>query len=233
MKNKRNGERLLSNMESEKTGEEACPGKDTEQMGMERDSKTQKKMRQEEMLPEEMRFEAVTADIERATGFVNQYLEALDCPMNTQVQIDIAIDELFGNIVHYAYPNGSGPVWVRAEVETEAESDNVCAGAEPGCASTGRDSAYKTERKTIILTFRDCGIPYDPLARKDPDTALPLEEREPGGLGIYMVKQSMDVLSYEYKDGKNILTVKKTLIINGAHRRARNGCLRSPASGAK
>lgn len=210
MKNKRNnGERPLSDMKFGKTGEEACPGKDTEQTGMDRDSKTQKEMRQEKMLPEEMCFEAVTADIARATEFVNQYLDELGCPMKVQVQIDIAIDELFGNIVHYAYPNGKGPVWVRVEMEVEVKTDNVCAGAEPGSASTGSDSAYKTECKTLILTFRDCGIPYDPLARKDPDTALSLEEREPGGLGIYMVKKSMDVLSYEYRDGQNILTVKK------------------------
>ncbi|MCC8100703.1 MAG: ATP-binding protein [Clostridiales bacterium] len=133
------------------------------------------------MSKREMRFEAVTADIERATEFVNQYLDELGCPIKTQVQIDIAIDELFGNIVHYAYPQGGGAVWVRIE----------------------------TENKTLILTFRDCGIPYDPLARKDPDITLSLEEREPGGLGIFMVKKSMDALSYEYKDGQNILTVKK------------------------
>ncbi|MCD8104577.1 MAG: ATP-binding protein [Lachnospiraceae bacterium] len=137
----------------------------------------------------EMRFEAVVADIGRATEFVDQYLEEQDCPMKAQMQIDIAIDELFGNIVHYAYPQGSGPVWVRVGIEPDSE----CAG------------------RVIVLTFRDCGIPYDPLSRKDPDTTLSLEEREPGGLGIYMVKKSMDALSYEYKDGQNVLAVSKII----------------------
>ena len=62
-----------------------------------------------------------------------------------------------------------------------------------------------------IITFIDSGMPYDPLARPDPDVTLPAEEREIGGLGIYMVKKSMDNISYEYKDGKNILTIKKYL----------------------
>ncbi|MBR3437853.1 MAG: ATP-binding protein, partial [Lachnospiraceae bacterium] len=64
---------------------------------------------------------------------------------------------------------------------------------------------------TVIITFMDNGMPYDPTAKADPDTSLPAEEREIGGLGIFMTKRSMDEISYEYKDGKNILTLKKHL----------------------
>ena len=63
----------------------------------------------------------------------------------------------------------------------------------------------------MTITFIDCGMPYDPLAKPDPDTTLSVEEREIGGLGIFMVKKSMDDMTYEYRDGKNILTIKKNL----------------------
>ena len=62
---------------------------------------------------------------------------------------------------------------------------------------------------SVSVTFMDSGEPYDPLAKADPDTTLSAEERQIGGLGIYMVKKSMDEIAYEYKDGQNILTIKK------------------------
>jgi anti-sigma regulatory factor (Ser/Thr protein kinase) len=63
----------------------------------------------------------------------------------------------------------------------------------------------------VTITFIDNGVPYDPLAKADPDTTLSAEERDIGGLGIYMVKKSMDDIIYEYKDGQNILKIKKYL----------------------
>ena len=63
----------------------------------------------------------------------------------------------------------------------------------------------------MIITFIDGGMPYDPLAAADPNTKLSAEERDIGGLGIYIVKKSMDEISYEYKDGKNVLSIKKKL----------------------
>ena len=103
--------------------------------------------------------------------------------MKAQMQIDIAIDELFGNIAHYAYNPEIGQATVRVEVV-----ENPLA---------------------VTITFIDNGVPYDPLAKADPDTTLSAEEREIGGLGIYMVKKSMDDITYEYKDGQNILKIKK------------------------
>ena len=100
------------------------------------------------------------------------------------MQIDIAIDELFGNIAQYAYNPETGDATVRVEVVKNPLS--------------------------VVITFIDNGIPYDPLKKADPDTTLSAEEREIGGLGIYMVKKSMDEIAYEYKDGQNILTIKKT-----------------------
>ena len=63
----------------------------------------------------------------------------------------------------------------------------------------------------MVITFIDNGVPYDPLAKADPDTTLSAEERDFGGLGIFMVKKTMDEIAYEYKDGQNILVIKKNL----------------------
>ena len=133
----------------------------------------------------ELTIAATVENIETVTDFVNEQLEALDCPMKAQMQIDIAIDELFGNIAHYAYHPEVGNATVRVEVTEEPLA--------------------------VIVTFIDKGMPYDPLRAAEPDIALSAEERNLGGLGIYMVKKSMDEITYEYKDGKNILSIKKKL----------------------
>lgn len=133
----------------------------------------------------ELTIDATVENISQVTAFVDEQLEALDCPMKAQMQIDIAIDELFGNIAHYAYNPDVGPATVRVEVINDPMA--------------------------VVITFIDRGVPYDPLKKADPDTSLSAEEREIGGLGIFMVKKSMDEISYTYKDGQNILTIKKNI----------------------
>ena len=133
----------------------------------------------------ELTIAATIENIETVTDFVNEQLEAYDCPMKAQMQIDIAIDELFGNIAHYAYNPEIGSATVRVEVIEDPLS--------------------------VVITFIDNGIPYDPLKKEDPNTTLSADEREIGGLGIFMVKKTMDDVIYEYKDGQNILTIKKSL----------------------
>ena len=133
----------------------------------------------------ELTIAATVENIETVTDFVNEQLEAYDCPMKAQVQIDIAIDELFGNIAHYAYNPEVGSATVRVEVVEDPLS--------------------------VIITFIDNGVPYDPLKKDDPDTTLSAEDREIGGLGIFMVKKTMDDIIYEYKDGQNRLTIVKKI----------------------
>lgn len=131
----------------------------------------------------ELTINATIENVAAVTAFVDEQLEQLDCPMKTQMQVDIAIDELFGNIANYAYNPEIGAATVRVEV-----TDDPLA---------------------VVITFIDNGVPYDPLAKADPDITLSAGEREIGGLGIYMVKKIMDDVSYEYKDGLNILQIKK------------------------
>ena len=133
----------------------------------------------------EMTIDAAIENIPAVTAFVEEQLEQYNCPMKAQMQIDIAIDELFSNIAQYAYNPKTGKATVRVEVTENPMS--------------------------VIITFIDNGVPYNPLAKADPDVTLSADEREIGGLGIFMVKKSMDDISYEYKDGQNILKIKKNI----------------------
>jgi anti-sigma regulatory factor (Ser/Thr protein kinase) len=133
----------------------------------------------------EITIAATVENIDVVTDFVNEQLESCDCPIKAQMQIDIAIDELFSNIAHYAYNPETGDATVRVEVVEDPMA--------------------------VVITFIDKGIPYDPLKKADPNTALSAEEREIGGLGIFMVKKTMDDITYEYKDGQNILKIKKNI----------------------
>ena len=133
----------------------------------------------------ELTINAVIENIPAVTEFVEEQLEVLGCPMRVQMQINIAIDELFSNIAYYAYNPDVGPATVRVEVQQEPPA--------------------------VVISFIDNGVPYDPLSKEDPDTSLSAEDRKIGGLGIYMVKKSMDAVTYEYKNGQNILTIKKSI----------------------
>ncbi|MBR5769136.1 MAG: ATP-binding protein [Clostridia bacterium] len=135
--------------------------------------------------PKEMTIEATLESIPVVTDFVNDELEEFGCPLRARFQIDVAIDELLGNIAQYAYDPETGPATVRVEVEDEPLS--------------------------VVITFIDHGKPYDPLAKEDPDTTLSVEDRDIGGLGIFVVKQTMDDITYEYKNGQNILRIKKNI----------------------
>jgi len=133
----------------------------------------------------EITVDAIVANVEAVTAFVDEQLEALDCSMKAQTQIDIAIDELFSNIAYYAYTPETGKATIR--FESEENSD------------------------VVSISFIDSGVPYNPLEKEDPDITLGVEERQIGGLGIFMVKKSMDSIEYKYENCNNILTIKKTI----------------------
>ncbi|MBD9151326.1 MAG: ATP-binding protein [Lachnospiraceae bacterium] len=133
----------------------------------------------------EITVDATIDNVQTITDFVDERLEEMNCPVKAQMQIDIVIDELCSNVARYAYSDRTGKVTVSV--------DTV-------------DKPMK-----VWLTFTDEGVPYNPLAKEDPDITLSAEERKLGGLGIYMVKKMMDEFRYEYKDGKNIVTVCKVI----------------------
>ncbi|WP_034452664.1 ATP-binding protein [Butyrivibrio sp. AE2032] len=133
----------------------------------------------------ELKIDALVENLDQVLAFVDAELEAMECSMKTQMQIDVAVEELFVNIASYAYA------------------------PETGDAIIGVESFQDPQR--VEITFIDEGIEYDPLKKEDPDVTLAAEERQIGGLGIYMVKKSMDNMEYKRQDGKNILKITKNL----------------------
>ena len=134
----------------------------------------------------ELTLEANVDNIAVVTDFVNALLEEAGCAMKAQLQIDVAIDELFGNIARYAYASGRGEATVQVDLDRSI--------------------------RQISITLIDGGTPFDPL--KDapaPDITSPLEKRPIGGLGIFLVKKTMDDVSSRHQDGKNMLTIRKKI----------------------
>ncbi len=132
-----------------------------------------------------LKVEAKTEKLKEVLAFLDEELEALDCDIKTVFALDLSVEEIFVNIASYAYGEGEG----EAEISLDfSEEDNM-----------------------LTITFRDSGLPYDPLAKEDPDVTLSLEERKIGGLGIFMVKKNVDEMDYEYKDGQNILYLRKKI----------------------
>lgn len=119
------------------------------------------------------------------TAFLDEELERRQCPSRIRFQLEMAVDELISNIVRYGYGGGAGTITVQLEWE-EAPT-------------------------TVVLTFLDRGVPYDPLQREDPDLTLSAEQRQTGGLGIFLVKQFMDRMEYRFVDGQNMLTLWKSI----------------------
>ena len=129
----------------------------------------------------------VAADLDSLNdvlAFVDGEMERAGCSMKLMTQVDMAVEEIFVNIARYAFsPERKGEATVRCSV-----------GGSP---------------LQVTIQFLDDGVPFNPLAKKDADITLSAEERGIGGLGILMVKRSMDAVDYTYEDGKNILTIQK------------------------
>ena len=128
-------------------------------------------------------IEAVTDNLLQVQAFVEECLEEAGCPMKTMMQVSLVVEEVFVNIAHYAYASGHGMAAVELEILKDPAAVSIC--------------------------FMDRGMPYDPLKHQDPDVTLKTEDRQIGGLGIFMTKKLMDEVRYEYRDGQNILTLKK------------------------
>ena len=132
----------------------------------------------------ELTLKATLESLPQVTSFIEEQLEALDCPMKAMMQINVAIDEMFGNIVRYAYAPGTGDATVRFDFDEQS--------------------------RTASITFMDQGVPFNPLENAVPDITLSAEKREIGGLGIFLVRKTMDSMEYRRADGFNMLTIKRS-----------------------
>lgn len=127
------------------------------------------------------------SSLETLFDFVENNMEKMNAPMKYLSQLKIVVEEIFVNISHYAYRARGiqGQAWI--------------------------DFIYYKDRNMLVLKFIDEGLPFDPLAKEDPDITLAAEDRQIGGLGIFMAKNIMDDIKYEHVNGENILTLRKTL----------------------
>lgn len=128
----------------------------------------------------------IPAEIDRmdeVLDFVGFLVDAYGTTPQTRMQLRMAMEELYVNVAHYAYPTGEGWAEIRGSVENDMAT----------------------------FTLIDGGVPFNPLAKPDPDITLPGEERDIGGLGIIMVKSMVDEVEYVYRDGCNQLTIRKRL----------------------
>ena len=129
----------------------------------------------------EIVLDAKVDNLSQLLSIIDEELENAGCSMKGQMQIDVAVEEIFVNVASYAYEDGNGSCTI------QVDTDPV--------------NSY------VTITFIDEGIPYNPLAKEDPDVTLSADEREIGGLGIFIVKKSMDKTAYERKDNKNIFNM--------------------------
>ncbi|MBR3053817.1 MAG: ATP-binding protein [Firmicutes bacterium] len=132
---------------------------------------------------DDLTVDASVENLEQVLGFVDSHLEAAGCPAKISAQIDLAVEELFVNIARYAYAPNKGTATI-----------SIAASEAAGEA---------------VISFTDSGKEYNPLAKEDPDIHLSSDARPIGGLGVYLVKETMDSASYSREDGSNILTIKK------------------------
>ena len=130
-------------------------------------------------------FPAKTEALPDILGFVEETLEGFGCPMKIQMAVCVAIEEVFVNVAHYAYGDGEGDM-------------NLGIGFDQG-------------NRAVTFRMTDKGVPFDPLKKPDPDITLSAEDREIGGLGIFITKKTMDCVTYAYENGENILTMIKKI----------------------
>ncbi|MDR0900553.1 MAG: ATP-binding protein [Methanobrevibacter sp.] len=127
-------------------------------------------------------------ELNRLLTFFNNVIKVSDISESSKMQLELSIEEIFVNIVNYGFK------------EDKTTDNNVFIVIE-----------LKENPSRVIITFKDKGIPFNPLKSDDPDLSLSIEDREIGGLGILLVKKNVDKMDYEYKDGENILTLVKFL----------------------
>ena len=130
---------------------------------------------------EKLTIEALVENLPVVTEFITSTLEEKNCSMKVIMQMELVIEEIFVNVASYAYRPKVGKVTICKEVTDDA----------------------------ITITFIDGGIDYNPLDHDDPDINAELDDRDIGGLGIFLIKRNVDEISYERKDGKNTLVIKK------------------------
>ena len=130
-------------------------------------------------------FSATKDALPEVMAFTEECLESFDCPMKSSMTICVAVEEIFVNIASYAYGGGNG--------------------------NASLSFGFDENKRLMTLVIKDSGVPFNPLERAEPDITLSADDREIGGLGIFITKKTMDAVSYAYENGENILTMTKKI----------------------
>lgn len=133
----------------------------------------------------EIVLKAQVDNLYKVLDFVEDELDLRNCEPKAKTQILVAVEEIFVNIASYAYEGGDGEVEIRM--------------------------SFDADSNVVSVIFIDSGIKYNPIEKEDPNIKLSADKRPIGGLGIYITKKFFDELIYDYKSGKNILTMKKKM----------------------
>ena len=133
----------------------------------------------------ELVLEATVENLSVVNAFIDELLASVEYSLKKRFQLDLVVEEIFVNIANYAYGEGTGQAVLRFSLQQDPPK--------------------------MKIVFMDEGVAYDPLAKDEPDVTLPMEERNIGGPGIFLVKKNVEDIQYERKDGKNILTIYKDL----------------------
>jgi len=128
-------------------------------------------------------LEANIDNYSKLIDWLNKKCDDADIQSAYKTKLNIAVEEIFANVANYAYPTNEGNVEV----------------------------AFKVSGNEVEMKFIDAGTPYNPLEKQDPDITLNADERQIGGLGIFMVKNYMDEVNYNYENENNVLTIKMVI----------------------
>ena len=136
-------------------------------------------------MKEELVIEAVIDNLDAVNSFIHKSIEQFEVSKRTLMQLDLVVEEIFVNVASYAYTPNTGLVKILIEA--------------------------KEKPLTVSLTFIDSGVPYNPLEKSDPDINLSVDDRQIGGLGIFLTKNLVDDITYQFVDGQNVLQLTKSL----------------------
>ena len=135
-------------------------------------------------MKKEIKIKNQVGELEKVNQFVEEICEELGLDMELQMNLNLVLEEMVSNVIFYAYPKGTPE-----EIELAAESDG----------------------KELTFVLSDNGIEFDPTAKEDADPDVNPMDRDIGGMGIYIVKNIMNQVTYQRLEGKNLLTMKKEI----------------------
>ncbi len=135
-------------------------------------------------MKKELKLKNQVGELERVNQFVEEIGEELGLDAELRMNLNLVMEEMVSNVIFYAYPEGK-----TADIELLAES----------------------EGKELTFVLSDCGKEFDPTLKEDADTDINPIDREIGGMGIYIVKNIMNEVTYQRLEGKNLLTMKKDI----------------------